>query len=185
MDSCQHYKNATVVWKLCRQGIGKSEIARRLQIGRTSVRHQNKRRIPVECVFENDLPLVLVDPIQLQEVFINLISNAIEAVENSPREPQVTIRAAVADHQAVAMEVIDNGPGVQNLERIFDAFVTTKETGMDHGSESTVVRLSSGSFCFPKDGSIQKGRYWHGIHTSVGGRFGAQHFGLREYRQRT
>jgi PAS domain S-box-containing protein len=94
---------------------------------------QNKRRIPVECFFENDLPLVLVDPIQLQEVFINLISNAIEAVENNPREPQVTIRAAVVDHQAVAIEVIDNGPGVQDLERIFDAFVTTKEKGMGIG----------------------------------------------------
>jgi signal transduction histidine kinase len=94
---------------------------------------QNKRRIPIECIFENDLPMIFVDPIQLQEVFINLISNAIEALENNPREPQVTIRAAVVDHQTVAIEVIDNGPGVQDPERIFDAFVTTKETGMGIG----------------------------------------------------
>jgi C4-dicarboxylate-specific signal transduction histidine kinase len=93
---------------------------------------QNKRRIPVECIFEDNLPKVFVDPIQLQEVFINLISNAIEAMENNPREPQVTIRAVV-DHEAVEIEVIDNGPGVQDLERIFDAFVTTKEKGMGIG----------------------------------------------------
>jgi signal transduction histidine kinase len=93
----------------------------------------NKPRIPVECIFEDNLPKVFVDPIQLQEVFINLLSNAIEAVENNPREPQVTIRAAVVDHEAVGIEVIDNGPGVHDLEKIFDAFVTTKEKGMGIG----------------------------------------------------
>jgi signal transduction histidine kinase len=94
---------------------------------------QYKRRIPVGCIFADNLPNVFVDPIQLQEVFINLISNAIEAMENNPREPQITIRAAVIDHEAIAVEVIDNGPGVQDLENIFDAFVTTKETGMGIG----------------------------------------------------
>jgi len=93
----------------------------------------NNRRIPVECIFEDHLPNIFVDPIQLQEVFINLISNAIEAMENNPREPQVTIRAAAVDDQEVTIEVIDNGPGVHNLERIFDAFVTTKEKGMGIG----------------------------------------------------
>jgi PAS domain S-box-containing protein len=93
----------------------------------------NKRRIPVECIFEDPLPKVFVDPIQLQEVFINLISNAIEAVENNLREPQVTIRAAAVDDQKVTIEVIDNGQGVHDLERIFDAFVTTKEKGMGIG----------------------------------------------------
>jgi PAS domain S-box-containing protein len=94
---------------------------------------QNKRRIPIECMFKDDLPKVFVDPIQLQEVFINLIFNAIEAMENNPREPQVTIRAAMVADQKVAIEVIDNGPGVHDLHRIFDAFVTTKEKGMGIG----------------------------------------------------
>ena len=93
----------------------------------------NKRRIPVECILEDHLPRVFVDPIQLQEVFINLLSNAIEAVENNPRGPQVTIRAAAVDDQKNTIEVIDSGPGVHDLERIFDAFVTTKEKGMGIG----------------------------------------------------
>jgi signal transduction histidine kinase len=48
----------------------------------------NKRGVPVHYIFEKDLPLVLVDAILIQEVFINLISNAIEAMDNIPREPK-------------------------------------------------------------------------------------------------
>jgi signal transduction histidine kinase len=73
------------------------------------------------------------DPILIQEVFINLISNAIEAMETNPREPEVTIKAAISDDKEMAIEVIDNGPGVDDAENIFDAFVTTKETGMGIG----------------------------------------------------
>jgi K+-sensing histidine kinase KdpD len=76
---------------------------------------------------------VFVDAILIQEVFINLISNAIEAMENIPREPKVTIRAAISDDKEMAIEVIDNGPGVDDPEKIFDAFVTTKEKGMGIG----------------------------------------------------
>jgi PAS domain S-box-containing protein len=93
---------------------------------------QNKRRVPVQCVFEDDLPRVCVDPIQIQEVLINLIVNAIEAMENNAREPQVTIRAMV-NAQEIAVQVIDNGPGIGDPEKIFDAFVTTKEKGMGIG----------------------------------------------------
>jgi PAS domain S-box-containing protein len=94
---------------------------------------QSKRGIPVECIFEDRLPKVSVDPIQIQEVLINLISNAIEAMENSPREPQVTITAKVVDDSVIAIQVIDNGPGVRDFEKIFDAFATTKEKGMGIG----------------------------------------------------
>ncbi len=90
----------------------------------------NKRGVPVHCIFEEDLPLVFVDAILIQEVFINLISNAIEAMENIPREPKVIIRAAISGDNEIVIEVIDNGPGVDDPEKIFDAFVTTKEKGM-------------------------------------------------------
>jgi PAS domain S-box-containing protein len=93
----------------------------------------NKRGVPFQCMFEKDLPPVLVDPILIQEVFINLISNAIDAMETSRREPQIIIKAAISDDKEMAIEVIDNGPGVDDTERIFDAFVTTKEKGMGIG----------------------------------------------------
>jgi C4-dicarboxylate-specific signal transduction histidine kinase len=95
----------------------------------------NKRGVPFQYVFERDLPLVLVDPILIQEVVINLISNAIDAMETNRnrREPQIIIKAAISDDKEMAIEVIDNGPGVDDPEKIFDAFVTTKEKGMGIG----------------------------------------------------
>lgn len=93
----------------------------------------DRRKIPVECVFEADLPMIFVDPIQIQEVLINVIANAMEAVEHGPREPQVVIKAQAVDDREIAISVIDNGPGVSDVETIFDAFVTTKETGMGIG----------------------------------------------------
>lgn len=94
---------------------------------------RNKQRVPVHCIFQDNLPRVFVDPVLIQEVFVNLISNAIQATESNPREPQVTIKAAALDDKEVAIQVIDNGPGIDDPEKIFDAFVTTEEKGMGIG----------------------------------------------------
>ena len=94
---------------------------------------RNKRGVPIDCFFEENLPEIFVDPIQIQEVVINLISNAIEAMETSPREPSLAIRAGILDPRQVMIHVIDNGPGIADPERIFDAFATTKEHGMGIG----------------------------------------------------
>ena len=92
-----------------------------------------KRAVPVECHFDECLPPVPVDQIQVQQVFINLIVNAIEALEGQQVAPLVTLRAAVTDSDRMLVQVIDNGPGVHDLEQIFDAFMTTKEKGMGIG----------------------------------------------------
>ena len=91
-----------------------------------------KRDIPIECRFEESVPLVHVDQIQIQQVFINLIVNAIEALEGKQAAPQVVLRA-VTDSNGMLVQVIDNGPGVDDPEQIFDAFMTTKEKGMGIG----------------------------------------------------
>jgi PAS domain S-box-containing protein len=93
----------------------------------------NKREIPIDRRFDEPLPLVSVDSIQIQEVFINLISNATEAMEDIGISPLVKVRAAVTDQSEMLVQVIDNGPGVSDVEKIFDAFVTTKESGMGIG----------------------------------------------------
>jgi len=93
----------------------------------------HKREIPIEWHFDENLPKVSVDPIPIQEVFINLISNAIEAMEGSSIPPLVKIRATVTDENEMLVQVIDNGPGVRDTEMIFDAFVTTKAKGMGIG----------------------------------------------------
>jgi signal transduction histidine kinase len=93
----------------------------------------NKREIPIDRRFDELLPPVSVDPIQIQEVFINLISNATEAMEDIGISPLVKVRAAVTGQSEMLVQVIDNGPGVTDVEKIFDAFVTTKESGMGIG----------------------------------------------------
>jgi C4-dicarboxylate-specific signal transduction histidine kinase len=91
-----------------------------------------KRAVPVECHSEECLPEVHVDQIQIQQVFINLIVNAIEALEGLQGPPLVVLRA-VTDSDGMLIQVIDNGPGVDDPEQIFDAFMTTKERGMGIG----------------------------------------------------
>ena len=91
-----------------------------------------KRDVPIECHFEEPLPAVSIDQIQIQQVFINLIVNAIEALEGQQVAPLVVLRAAT-DANGMLIRVIDNGPGVDDPDRIFDAFMTTKEKGMGIG----------------------------------------------------
>jgi C4-dicarboxylate-specific signal transduction histidine kinase len=73
-----------------------------------------------------------VDQIQIQQVFINLIVNAIEALEGQQVTPLVVLRAATHSKR-ILIQVIDNWPGVDDQSRIFDAFMTTKEKGMGIG----------------------------------------------------
>ena len=96
--------------------------------------------------FDESLSKVSVDPIQIQEVFINLISNAIEAMEGRSIPPLVKIRAAVTKQNEILVQVIDNGPGVRDTEKIFDAFVTTKGKGMGIGLavSRSIVEAHSG-----------------------------------------
>ena len=103
-----------------------SEVVRVVQVD------PQKREVPIECHFEEPLPVVHVDQIQIQQVFFNLIVNSIEALEGQQVTPLVAIRAAT-DSNRMLIQVIDNGPGVDAPERIFDAFMTTKETGMGMG----------------------------------------------------
>jgi C4-dicarboxylate-specific signal transduction histidine kinase len=91
-----------------------------------------KRDVPIECHFGESLPAVPVDQIQIQQVFINLIVNAIEAVEGQRVAPTIVLRA-LTDANGMLIQVIDNGPGVDDPDRIFDAFMTTKEKGMGIG----------------------------------------------------
>ena len=81
-----------------------------------------------------DLPDLLGDPVQLQQVVVNLVLNALQAME-ATSGPRVELRTTVFDRKHVQLEIRDNGPGVPpgNAERLFDTFFTTKPTGMGIG----------------------------------------------------
>jgi C4-dicarboxylate-specific signal transduction histidine kinase len=91
-----------------------------------------------------DNPRVLGDRIQLQQVLLNLILNAVDALSGpgaSARELSITSRM---EGKEVVVEVRDSGPGLQaeTMERIFEPFFTTKIDGMGMGlsiSRSIVV----------------------------------------------
>jgi len=83
-----------------------------------------------------DLPVVLADRVQLQQVIINLVMNGAEAMQtvtDRPRELVILSRQDEAHRVAVA--VVDCGVGIsaESAERLFDAFFTTKSTGMGMG----------------------------------------------------
>jgi PAS domain S-box-containing protein len=95
-----------------------------------------KNRVAVRTEFAPDLLPVLGDRVQLQQVVLNLVMNGIEAmssVEERPRE--LTIRTQNDDADLVRVTVQDSGMGLdpQSMERIFDAFYTTKRGGMGMG----------------------------------------------------
>jgi len=108
-----------------------------LDIIRESLRfvHEDpkKRGAQIDWSIEGSLPPICVDRIQTQQVFINLISNAIEATDGSANTARILLKAFVTQEQEVIVQVIDNGTGLEDTEKIFDAFITTKENGMGIG----------------------------------------------------
>ncbi|WP_263354131.1 PAS domain-containing sensor histidine kinase [Acidicapsa acidisoli] len=91
------------------------------------------RDISIEYSFERDLAKIFVDPIQIQEVLINLFSNALEAMEITSASPRLQICVAIVSDKEVLVQVIVNGPGVDDLENIFKTLVTTEEKGIGVG----------------------------------------------------
>jgi signal transduction histidine kinase len=82
------------------------------------------------------LPQIACDRVQLQQVMLNLIINAAEAMSAAHAGPRrLLISAARATSDYVRVAVQDSGPGIDpaNLERIFSAFYTTKPDGLGMG----------------------------------------------------
>ena len=92
--------------------------------------------ILVETSLAADLPTVEGDRIQIQQIVLNLVVNAIEAMSAPDgRRRQLAIGSAREDTNAVRVEVRDSGPGVDpsHADRLFEAFYTTKAEGMGMG----------------------------------------------------
>ena len=84
----------------------------------------------------DDVPLILADRVQLQQVILNLMMNAIEAMSGPGAGPrELLVRSGTDDSRGVLVSVEDSGPGLdpKSLDHIFDAFYTTKPHGLGMG----------------------------------------------------
>jgi PAS domain S-box-containing protein len=95
-----------------------------------------RNRVLLRTELSNDLPLILGDRIQLQQVILNLVMNAIEAMrEIDPTQRKVLVVSRKDESKGALVEVQDWGAGLEGLalDRLFDAFYTTKPDGMGIG----------------------------------------------------
>ncbi len=90
--------------------------------------------VQVETLFEEDLPPVYADRVQVEQVMVNLLHNAYEALSDQDVARRVTVRIRRGDG-VVELEIEDNGPGipVDQHGKLFEAFYTTKTSGMGMG----------------------------------------------------
>jgi len=97
--------------------------------------HGNRSEIAVIKEYGN-IPLVSCHASQLNQVFMNILSNAIDALENQPAPRVITIKTKESQSKsAVAISIADNGKGMppEVLQRMFDPFFTTKPVGKGTG----------------------------------------------------
>ncbi len=88
--------------------------------------------VKAEERYDENLPLTIGDPHQLQQVFLNILNNAYDAVQEIRRPGKIEIQTAQRG-DCLEISIQDNGPGIAQPERIFDPFFTTKEVGKGTG----------------------------------------------------
>jgi PAS domain S-box-containing protein len=118
----------------------------------------DRHRVSLRTDLATGLPPVLGDRIQLQQVILNLVMNGAEALSSVADRPRkLLIRSATHEPQSIFVAVRDSGIGLdsQTLDRIFDAFFTTKPEGMGMGLSisRTIIEAHGGRlWATPHDG---------------------------------
>ncbi|MBW0151214.1 MAG: PAS domain S-box protein [Phenylobacterium sp.] len=106
-----------------------------------------ERGVRLEFRLDHQLALVLADKVQVQQVLLNLMRNAIDAMEASPRR-ELTVATRPAAEDMVEVVVTDTGPGIapEMMDQLFQPFVTTKPQGMGVGLSisRTIVEAHGG-----------------------------------------
>src|SRR6266478_2459510 len=123
-----------------------------------------KAGVSVQTDFADGLPLIYGDRVQLQQVILNLIINAIEAMSGVAETPRaLLISTGQAEQGGVFVAVRDSGPGLDpaSLEHLFNAFYTTKPDGMGMGLSicRSIIEAHGGRLwatrCEPRGGLFQ------------------------------
>ncbi|MCF7811286.1 hypothetical protein K9N50_09905 [bacterium] len=94
-------------------------------------RQASVRNVELALDFEDDLPFVMIDPVELEQVIVNLVHNSFDVMPNGGK---IILALRLKNNEAL-LEVKDDGPGIpqENIERIFEPFFTTKPIGKGTG----------------------------------------------------
>ena len=131
------------------------------------------------CCFERDLPWIQADPDRLEQVFVNILNNAIDAM---PRGGKLTVGTEFGKDRTVVATISDTGVGIaeEHLPYIFDPFFSTKKPGKgtglglavsygivrDHGGEIRAASAVGRGSTFTVSLPIKEKQ--HGVHTDSG-----------------
>jgi PAS domain S-box-containing protein len=93
-----------------------------------------RKHVSLKALLDPELPLVYADRVQLQQLLLNLMLNALEALEPvNGRVKQLSVRSKRAEANLAAIQISDNGIGLDDPVTAFEPFVTTKPEGMGLG----------------------------------------------------
>lgn len=119
----------------------------------SSAKSNSPKRIEIVKSFDPDLPATMADPMQMQQVFLNLLMNAVEAM---PEGGTLTVRTSEnGSLQGILIEVVDTGKGIDEEIRgkLFQPFFTTKHkgTGLGLATSRRFVEMHSGTISAEKN----------------------------------
>jgi signal transduction histidine kinase len=96
--------------------------------------YPTRKHVSLDVVLDPHLPPVFADRVQLQQLVLNLMVNALEALEPvSGRVKQLSVRSKRAEPGHAVIQVSDNGIGIDDPSAAFEPFITTKPEGMGLG----------------------------------------------------
>ncbi len=116
-----------------RQSINLNQLAR--ELARLLRDELIRREITIRMLLDLNLPEIEADPVQVQQVLLNLATNAMDAMMTVAGARELTIRSERLGADEIAITIDDNGPGVsaEIVNRIFEPFFSTKEQGTGMG----------------------------------------------------
>ena len=111
----------------------------------------NISKTKIDFSLDKNIPFIFIDKIQIQQVILNLIQNAIEAMnENEVREKRIHIQCCATHLDTIEFTMIDTGPGFsrENMSRVFMPFFTTKAHGRGMGLAicRSIIEAHGGQF---------------------------------------